>query len=585
MSKKNNRGREIARKAICPWLSDDISQNNQDWQGWKPETPGQIAACASYARTIGVGGGAGGGKSALILILASLYHRRSLIIRRTYPNLRSLIGKSRELFNNSEASFNSQDKIWRNIPGNKDGVIEFGHCQHEKDKSQYQGQEHDLKAFDEAQQFPRHVVEYISSWNRTSDLHQQCRVLLTFNPPTNRDEKWITGYFAPWVDPNYEVRTNRKKAKPCEVRWFVVSNNNDRTIDIEIDESNLRFYFIDIDNNTIQCDRPEPVNYRGKLYYPKAFPVTVIDPYSGKEITQEPSSRTFIPMRLEDNTYLNKTDYSSRLAQLPEPLRSILMLGDFSVDFEQSDLFQVIPTSWVKAAQKRWTKLRTQILATHPQTAIGVDPFWGGTDRAIIAPVYGSSFVDNLIAVNKIDLEDIDIESTMVGEAIADTVKKHLEHLSVPVRIDVTGVGAATYEACKNLGLNAIAVNFAEAALDHYGERVTDRTGCLRFKNRRAQMFWQLRELLDPNQKDSQFICLPPDEELEEELTAYHYRKSTGGGNSTDTEIILEPKDLIKSKIKRSPDKADAVAIALLNNRESPSWDVDQDTLFYIRSL
>ena len=50
-----------------------------------------------------------------------------------------------------------------------------------------------------------------------------------------------------------------------------------------------------------------------------------------------------------------KTDYLDRLQNTPEPLRSQLLYGDFGIS-QVDDLWQVIPTAWVRAAQARWNQ-------------------------------------------------------------------------------------------------------------------------------------------------------------------------------------------------------------------------------------
>lgn len=51
--------------------------------------------------------------------------------------------------------------------------------------------------------------------------------------------------------------------------------------------------------------------------------------------------------------------------------------------------------------------------------------------------------------------------------------------------------------------------------------------GNLHFRNRRAEMYWMLREALDPTNPDP--IALPPDAELLGDLTAVRYKVVTMG--------------------------------------------------------
>jgi hypothetical protein len=132
---------------------------------------------------IGYGGAAGGGKSDLALGLALRYHRRSLILRREFRNVRALIDRSREIIGD-RGRFNGQDAIWRLPEGRQ---IEFGGCLRPGDEQSYRGRPHDLVVFDEADQFQEQMVRFISGWLRTTIVGQPCRMLLTFNPPSSAD--------------------------------------------------------------------------------------------------------------------------------------------------------------------------------------------------------------------------------------------------------------------------------------------------------------------------------------------------------------------------------------------------------------
>ena len=101
--------------------------------------------------------------------------------------------------------------------------------------------------------------------------------------------------------------------------------------------------------------------------------------------TIEPISRTFIPGQMLD---ILKAEYVRRLQATPEPMRSQLLYGDFSVTEDDQEL-QVIPTDWVRAAQMRWEAMTqpTEVLG-----GMGVDVSRGGKDATVIAKMYGGWF-------------------------------------------------------------------------------------------------------------------------------------------------------------------------------------------------
>jgi len=83
----------------------------------------------------------------------------------------------------------------------------------------------------------------------------------------------------------------------------------------------------------------------------------------------------------------------------------------------------------------------------------------------------------------------------------------------------------------------------------HFGGAPNDRQ---RFRNQRAELFWLLREALEKEE-----LGLPDDEELIADLSALRYSFDQAG------RIVLEFKDEVRKRLGRSPDRGDAVALAV----------------------
>ena len=94
---------------------------------------------------------------------------------------------------------------------------------------------------------------------------------------------------------------------------------------------------------------------------------------------------------------------------------------------------------------------------------------------------------------------------------------------------------------------NAISCKFSESAANLH-----DLTGQYEFANMRAYLHWKMREWLNP--KNNFQPAVPPDDQFMAEVTSTKWKFQSNG------KIIIESKDDIKEKIKRSPDKMDAVA-------------------------
>jgi Terminase large subunit, T4likevirus-type, N-terminal len=260
-----------------------------------------------------------------------------------------------------------------------------------------------------------------------------------------------------------------------------------------------------------------------------------------------PRSRTFIPGNVEDNTYLMRTGYASVLESLPEPLRSQMRYGNFHAT-AMDDPWQVIPTAWVQAAQARWTDTPPEGVGV---TAAGNDPSRGGIDKFVVALRHGF-WVAPLRKHLASEAPD--------GHAGAALLYKDLDGCkTVPVGIDVIGsAGASVYDQGRSLGLKAVALNGSERS------EATDKSGQLRFVNKRAEWHWHLRELLDPS--SGQDLALPRDPELLADLCAPRWKPTPRG-------VQIEEKEHVKQRIGRSPDSGEAVIYCFAEEHVDPWRD------------
>lgn len=465
-------------------LIDGLARNDLLWMP-HPENVPQTQAYITEADILYFGGAAGGGKSDLLLGLAATAHRKSIIFRREFSQLRELIDRSTEILAGTGAKYHQTFTRWLKMPGGR--TLEFGAVQHEKDREKYKGRPHDLKAFDEIPDFTESQFRFLMAWNRTVDPHQRCRVVCAGNPPTHSEGEWVIRYWAPWVS---EYHPN--PAKPGELRWFAV-----------------------LDGKDTELDGPSPVRHKGEIIWP--------------------TSRTFIPAFLSDNPYLRDTGYGTVLQNLPEPLRSQLLYGDFTRRKPDPEM-QVIPTEWIRAAQWRWQSMSQP---EGPITHVGVDPSRGGADTTEIAPRIGNYYLQ-LLSYPGSAVPD--------GQTCADLVEDILgPDLEATIHIDIISIGASAYDFLIEKDLDVIPINFT-AKTDY-----TDKSELLEFRNVRAAAHWSLREALDP--KDGDDLALPPGDELLADLAAPRCAPTTGG-------YLLEPKKNIRKRLGRSPGKGDAVVMA-----------------------
>lgn len=106
--------------------------------------------------------------------------------------------------------------------------------------------------------------------------------------------------------------------------------------------------------------------------------------------------------------------------------------------------------------------------------------------------------------------------------------------------VDEVGIGAGVEDRLSKLRYRTDGFNSGRQARND-----------VRFHDRRAEAFWTLRRLVEEGE-----VALPRDEELFKELLALRWRPNPSG------KVQLERKKDLRSRIGRSPDRADAVAIA-----------------------
>jgi len=301
---------------------------------WEP-APNNIPQGQAYESTADIllyGGKPYGGKSDLQLGLARNEHTNSLLLRRTFPELkRGFVPRSIEFYGDRRY-FNASENVWK-IEGKR---IEFGYGDKLDDFLRYKGPNYDLIEIDEASEIARFddgstPIDLLLPWNRTTIQGQRVRMVLGTNPG-GVGEEWLIEYFGPWLDTEHP-----NPAKFGELRWFIRNEEG-----------------------------------------------VIVDVEAG---TKGAKSRTFIASSWKDNPYADQEEYEKNLDLLPEPLRSQLKLGLWGVG-TQDDRWQVIPSAWVREAQARWTD-RDDV---DHYDSVGVDVARGGADKTVFSGKIGNWF-------------------------------------------------------------------------------------------------------------------------------------------------------------------------------------------------
>lgn len=433
------------------------------------------------------GGQAGGGKTALLVGL-SQEHRHSILFRRELSQAEGMEKFGKEIF--GAQNFNGQDNEW-NWP---DRSLKLAGLKEPGDWIKHAGRPRDLMGFDEAGDFLRDQIAALIAWNR-GPIGQRTRIAMASNPPRSADGYWLQEWFAPWID-----ESHANPAMPGELRWAVLFDDGTGI-------------------SPAWVDGPDDVEMEGE--------------------TRSPLSFTYIPAKASDNKFLDADYERKNLDNLPEPLRSQLKYGDWAAGVTD-DLNQLIPTEWVKQAQRRWKETRP---VGTPQCAIGVDVAQGGLDKTTIAIRYDDWFAP-IIAVPG--------SETPGG---ADVAGKILAHRRDGSKVVVDLGGGWGGDALIHLKDNSVDV------VGYMGVKPSVRRtkdNLIRHFNIRTEAYWSLRDALDPTQDGGAHLALPPDRELLADLTSTRFTTKAGKGGMV---MHAEAKEEVVKRLGRSPDKGDAVVM------------------------
>ena len=433
----------------------------QDRPIWTPRPGMQSNVFRSSAKVIGLGGQAGGGKSDTMFGLAWYRHPRSIVFRKELTQMNNrIISRGNEIFvDTGVGEYRGQPhRQWTHARG----FLRMGALAHSGDFSTYRGGEWSGMFFDEATDMLRENVQMALGWNRSTQ-GAYCQAFMYFNPPQDVAGEWVIEYFGPWIDDEYSDPHNLGKAEEGEIRYFMT---------VEGVSSEVK------DGNPVEIKGPDGIS---------------------RWIT--PESRTFYWSKLDENPDLGD-DYVDRLASLPYPLNEQLLYGDFNVGREPG-AFQVIPSTWLVAANRRW---EAHDAPSDKPKQIGIDIARGGKAQTVLARYRNGYFWDLVKRKGSF---------TPDGESVCNLIKKYREP-GVRLQVDEVGVGTAVHDLLKRDGIPFRGINGSEPT------DALNKTRQLGFANVRSEMWWKLREALNP--ASNMELAIPKDEQLKIELCTPRFR-------------------------------------------------------------
>lgn len=187
--KKNDKAGTVVTETELNALPNKVKQLIEEEKErivFKPNEGPQTEFLSAPEQDVLYGGSAGGGKSYAMLVDPLRYmhikEHRALLLRKSMPELRELIDKSRELYPKAfaGAKFREVEKIWRFPSG---ASLEFGYLDRDADVYRYQGQSYTWIGIDELTQYPTEFpLQYLQSRLRTTNNEIKCYIRCTANP-------------------------------------------------------------------------------------------------------------------------------------------------------------------------------------------------------------------------------------------------------------------------------------------------------------------------------------------------------------------------------------------------------------------
>lgn len=209
-----------------------------------PNPGPQTDFLAATENQVFYGGARGGGKSMAMIVDPLRYvHNpihRVLIVRRTMPELRDLIGKSLMLYSKvfpmpGGAKWSAQEKVWKFPSG---ATIEFGYGENMQDVQRYQGQNYTAVYFDELPQYATpEIFNFINTSVRSTDPELPVYIRASGNPG-NVGSSWVKEMFIDPAPPNtrFEVIVDTPLGHRRITRRFIPAKLQDNPYLLQTDD-------------------------------------------------------------------------------------------------------------------------------------------------------------------------------------------------------------------------------------------------------------------------------------------------------------------------------------------------------------
>lgn len=219
-------------------------------------------------------------------------------------------------------------------------------------------------------------------------------------------------------------------------------------------------------------------------------------------------------------------------------------------DWAEADDLVLVEKDWVSASFVTAETVRVAAEAHLPLSDFGLQRFDGWQDAPLTVGIDVARFGrdKSVCCLRRGDV--VEGFRAWRGASTLDTARRiarlleseRLTPRSTGYRmlVDEIGVGAGVVDALREAGWRVTGVNIGAPARRP-----------AKFINRRAEIFWRLRQMFEKGE-----IAVPANTGLQEELAATRWSVESNG------KVRIEAKEDLRRRLGRSPDQADALALA-----------------------
>lgn len=219
-------------------------------------------------------------------------------------------------------------------------------------------------------------------------------------------------------------------------------------------------------------------------------------------------------------------------------------------EFPEESEDSLFRREWLDRAAELYREETQDPVSGNEEPVAALDPARHGPDASVLAIRRGRMVEEFVVWDDQVDTPDLAdrVAAELQARGIrpdtgnqAAVVGPGSQSAYGQVVVDESGLGGGALDMLERAGFKTTGFNGGRSAQD---------SG--RFFDRRAESFWRLRRKLE-----NERLALPDDEELFRELLTTRWRLTPKG------QVRIEPKEQLKNRLGHSPDRADALAMAV----------------------